>query len=79
MTWLVSEARVVPVAGTATDCGGTGEDAGSAAFVVIALAPLPDVVGTTIFPILLVFTEPSLPVLVFGAGSPEVASPPADD
>ena len=35
--------------------------------------------GTTIFPILLVFTEPSLPVSVFGAGTPEVASPTADD
>ena len=67
------------MAGTATDCGATGEDAGSAACVVIAPAPLSDVAGTPAFVIVLVFAKPSLPVLVFGVGIPEVASPPSDD
>ena len=74
----VSEPGLVPVAGT-VDCGATGEDAGSAGCVVTAPAPLPDVPGTTWLTMVLVFAEPSLPVLVLGAGTPEVTSPPRDD
>lgn len=46
---------------------------------MIAPAPLPDVVGAPALAIVLVFPEPSSPVLVFGAETPEVASPPSDD
>ena len=53
------------------------EDAGSAACVLIAPAPLPAVVGTTPFKMVSVFAEPSLFVLVFGADCP-VASPPSE-
>ena len=77
MTGLVSEPRFVPVAGTATDCGAKGEDAGWAACVVAAPAALLDVAGTPLFTLVLVFAEPSLSVRVFGTGVPEVASPPA--
>lgn len=66
------------MAGTA-DCGARGEDAGSAAGVLTTPAPLPDVPGTTWLTMVLVFPEPSLPVLVLRAGTPEVTSPPRDN
>ena len=79
VTGGVSEPMTVPVAETATDCGTTGEDAGSAARVVVAVAPMPELVGTTPFTIVLVVAEAPLPALTFDAGTPEVGSPLRDD
>ena len=74
MVWLVPESKLVPVADTIADCGGTGDEAGSAACVLVAPALL--LVSVTK---VLVFTEPPLSTVVLDAGIPEVASSPGGD